>query len=41
MLDDFKEEKGYWKLKEEALGHTLSRTHFGRGCGPVIRQTTE
>jgi len=30
----------YWKLKEEALGRTLSRTRFGKVCGPVIRQTT-
>jgi len=32
---------GYWKLKEEALDRTLWRTGFGRGCGPVVRQTTE
>jgi len=29
------------KLKEEALDHTLWRTRFGRGYGPVIQQTTE
>jgi hypothetical protein len=28
-------------LKKEALDCTLSRTHFWRGYGPVIRQTTE
>jgi hypothetical protein len=28
-------------LKEEAVGHTLCRTHFGRNYGLVIRQTTE
>jgi len=27
-------------LKEEALGHTLWRTHCGRGHGPVVRQAT-
>jgi hypothetical protein len=36
-LDDLKENKRYWKLKEEALW----RTRFGRGYGPVVRQTTE
>jgi hypothetical protein len=30
-----------WKMKEEALDRTLWRTRFGRGYGPVIRQTTE
>jgi hypothetical protein len=33
--------KRYWKLKEEALDRTLWRTRFGRGYGPVVRQTTE
>ena len=28
-------------MKEEALDHTVWRTGFGRGCGPVIRQATE
>jgi hypothetical protein len=32
---------GYWKLKEEAPGDTARRTCLGRGCGPVVRQTTE
>jgi hypothetical protein len=39
ILDDVKETTGYWKLKEEALDRTLCRTCFGRGYGPVIRQT--
>jgi len=30
---------GYWKLKQEAVRRTLWRTRFGRGCGPVVRQT--
>jgi hypothetical protein len=37
LLDDFKENRGYWKLKEEALD--ITRTHFGRGYEPVVRQT--
>jgi hypothetical protein len=28
-------------LKEEALDCTLWGTRFGRGYGPVVRQTTE
>jgi hypothetical protein len=41
LLDDLKEKRGYWKLKEEALDRTLWRTRFGRGYGPVVRQTAE
>jgi len=41
LLDDLKEMGLYYKLKEEALDRTLWRTGFGRGCGPVIRQTVE
>jgi hypothetical protein len=41
LLDDLKEKGGYWKLKEEALDHTLWRPRFGRGYGPVVRQTNE
>jgi hypothetical protein len=37
LLGDVKEVKRYWKLKEEALDHTLWKTHFGRGYGPVVR----
>jgi hypothetical protein len=40
LLDDLKEAKRYWKLKEEAQHRTLWRTQFGRGYGPVARQTT-
>jgi len=32
---------GYCKLKEEALDRNLWRTHFWRGYGPVVRQTTD
>jgi hypothetical protein len=31
LLDDLKETRRYWKLKEEAQDCTLWRTHFGRG----------
>jgi hypothetical protein len=34
LLDDLKEKKTYWTLKEEALYCTLWRTRFGRGYGP-------
>jgi len=39
LLDDLEEKRVYWKLKEEALDHTLQRTGFERGCGPALRQT--
>jgi hypothetical protein len=41
LLDDLKEKRRYWKLKEEVLDRTVWRTRFGRGCRPVVRQTTE
>jgi hypothetical protein len=41
LLDDLKEKKRYWKLKEEALDRTVWRTRFRRGYGPVVRQITE
>jgi hypothetical protein len=41
LLDDLKEKRRYWKLKEEALDRTLWRTRFGSDYGPVVRQTTE
>jgi hypothetical protein len=34
------EKRRYWKVKQEALDHTGSRTCFGKGYRPVIRQTT-
>ena len=39
LLDDLKETRDYWTMKEEALDRTSWRTHFGRGYRPVIRQT--
>jgi hypothetical protein len=33
------ENMGYWILKRKKLDYTLWRTHFGRGSGPVLRET--
>jgi hypothetical protein len=41
LLDDFKERRGYSHLKEEALDRTVWRAGFGRGFGPVVRQTAK
>jgi hypothetical protein len=41
LVDDLKEKKRYWEMEEEALDRTTWRTRFGRGYGPVVRQTTE
>ena len=41
LLDDLKERRGYSRLKEEALDSTMWRARFGRGFGPVVRQTTK
>jgi len=41
LLDDLKEKKGYCRLKDEALDRTLWRNGFGRGHGPVVRQTVD
>ena len=41
LLEDFKENTGLWKLKEEALDRTLWRTRFARCYGTVVRQTAE
>ena len=40
LLDDLKERRGYSYLKEESLDRTMWRAGFGRGFGPVVRQTT-
>jgi hypothetical protein len=37
--EDLKKTRGYWKLEEEALYRTVWRIRFGRGHGPVVRQT--
>ena len=41
LLDGLKERRGYSHLKEEALNRTTWRARFGRGFGPVVRQTTK
>jgi hypothetical protein len=41
LLDDHKERTGYSHLKEEALDRTMWRARFGRGFGPVVRQTAK
>ena len=41
LLDDLKEKRGNCQLKEEVLDHTTWRARFGRGFGPVVRQTTK
>jgi hypothetical protein len=41
LLDDLQEKTEYLKLKKEALDGTVWRTHFGKGNGPVARETTE
>jgi hypothetical protein len=39
LLDDLKERRAYSHLKEEALDRTMWRAGFGRGFGPVVRQS--
>jgi len=39
LLDDLKERRGYSHSKEEARDRTVWRAGFGRGFGPVVRQT--
>ena len=39
LLEDSKEK--YWNLAEAALDHIPWNTRFGRGYGPVVRQTTD
>ena len=41
LPDDLKERRGYSHLEEEALDRTMWRARFGRGFGPVVRQTTK
>ena len=41
LLDDHKERRGYSHLKEDAVDRTMWRVRFGRGFGPVVRQTTK
>jgi ribosomal protein S14 len=41
LLDDLKERREYSHLKVEDLDHTMRKARFGRGLGPVMRQTTK
>ena len=41
LLEDLKERREYSHLKEEDLDRTVWRAGFGRGFGPVVRQTIE
>ena len=40
-LDDLKERRGYWNLREEPPDRTVWRTGFGSGRGSVVRQPAE
>jgi hypothetical protein len=35
LPDDLKERRGYWKLKERVVDHSVWTCGSGRGCGPV------
>jgi len=41
LLDDLKKMRGYSNLEEEALDLPIWGSGFGRGFGPVVRQTTK
>jgi hypothetical protein len=41
LLDNIKERKRCSHLKEETLDCTVWRAGFGRGFGPVVRQTAK
>jgi len=41
LLDDFKERRGCSHLIDKALDRAIWRARFGRGFGPVVRQTTK
>jgi len=41
LLDDLKERRGYSHLREKALDRTMWSSRFGRGFGPVVRQTAK
>jgi len=41
ILDEIREMRRYWKLREEALGLPKWRIRIGRSYGSVVRQTTE
>jgi hypothetical protein len=39
ILDDLEERRGYSHLKEKAVDRSMRTARFGRGFGPVVRQT--
>jgi transcription elongation GreA/GreB family factor len=39
LMDDLKDRREYFDLKEEALDRTVWRNRFGRSFGPVVSQT--
>jgi hypothetical protein len=41
LLKNLKERRGYSHLKEEAIYLTMWRAGFGKGLGPVVRQTAK
>ena len=41
LLDDLKDRRGYFHLKEDALDRTMWRNRFRGGFGPVVRQNTK
>jgi hypothetical protein len=41
LLDDLKGRRRYSHLKKGALDLTMWRARYGRGFGPVVRQTTK
>ena len=41
LLDDLKDRGVYFQLKEDAIDLTMWRAGFGRGFGPVVRETTK
>jgi hypothetical protein len=41
LLNDLKEKRRYSHLKEDSVDRSMWRTRFGKGFGPVVRQTTK
>jgi hypothetical protein len=41
LLNELNERRKYSHLNEEALDRTMWRARFGKGFGPVVRQTTK
>jgi hypothetical protein len=41
LLDFLNEKREYWQLKEDVIDGTSCRTCFGRGYGPIVRETME